>query len=278
MFASISDRETATSEAVRVSREAANSGLVHLETSGTPVSIEFDTRGARLHRMRKSVLTAARLINSSIPPRWRCAFVTLTYRPDDEYSPRHISQFVRHLRQWAKRRGVFGLKTVWVMELTKRGVPHYHVLVWLPRHLSLPKPDKQGWWVHGFSNLQWARNAVGYIAKYVSKGRCDAYVDMPFPKGARMHGAGGLTSSQSDERRWWLAPSWVRAHWPDFAASVRPCRSGGGWYSRATGERISSPWIVLGVRFGVVSLMKVADFSKSLASSLVPQIPVISCL
>ena len=66
-------------------------------------------------------------------------------------------------------KGIF-IHYVWVLELTKRGRPHYHVLFWLPRGISMPKADKQGWWRHGMTNTVPARSPVGYLCKYTSKG------------------------------------------------------------------------------------------------------------
>ena len=60
------------------------------------------------------------------------------------------------------------LHYVWVLELTKRGRPHYHVLFWLPKGVSMPKADKQGWWKHGMTRSG-GHSPVGYLCKYTSK-------------------------------------------------------------------------------------------------------------
>jgi Protein of unknown function (DUF3296). len=41
-----------------------------------------------------------------------------------------------------ERRG-HKLPYVWVAELQKRGALHYHVLLWLPRGLTLPNPTSK---------------------------------------------------------------------------------------------------------------------------------------
>ena len=51
--------------------------------------------------------------------------------------------FKKCVREWARRKDIF-IHYVWVLELTKRGRPHYHVLFWLPKGVSMPKADKQG--------------------------------------------------------------------------------------------------------------------------------------
>lgn len=221
----------------------ADTGLVYSETSGTPEgAICVNPLKTRLKRMKHGVVTGARLHDESYSKggfRSKAAMLTLTYRPEVVWSPRHVSELVRHIRQWCHRRG-FVFRYVWVLELTKAGKPHYHLLIWLPKGVTLPKPDKQGWWKHGFTRIEWARKAVGYIAKYASKGLDEAN----FPKGARIHACGGLLPDASIERSWWLAPTWVRKVWPEPCYMVRPCM-GGGWCSKLTGELVHSPWDVL---------------------------------
>ena len=95
--------------------------------------------------------------------------VTLTYREDVEWSPRQVSGYLKCVREWARRKDIF-IHYVWVLELTKRGRPHYHVLFWLPKGVSMPKADKQGWWKHGMTRSEWAHSPVGYLCKYTSKG------------------------------------------------------------------------------------------------------------
>lgn len=208
-------------------------GLVPTKTSVTLVRQE-----ARLKRMKRSVLTSARLMQEEATDhgwRFRVAMLTLTYRPEAQWSARHITGLVKALRAYLDRRKVRA-RYVWVLELTQAGKPHYHLLIWLPRGMSLPKPDKRGWWPHGLTRIEWARSAVGYLAKYASKGT-DGYA---FPKGARLCGVGGLSLRSRLEKAWWLAPSWVREA---FSIEERPVRApGGGWVSRISGDWLPSPW------------------------------------
>lgn len=225
-------------------------GLVPLEqvTRETkPQWLLIETAEARLQRMRRSVLTAARLLAASSNSGGSWVMVTLTYRPETEWSPKHFTGFAKCLRAWAARRSI-PCRYVWVMELTKAGKPHYHALVWVPKGITLPKADKQGWWPHGWSRTERARSAVGYLAKYSSKGSCGE-----FPPGARIHGNGGLDGVRP-VLRWWLLPRYVRdccSHLDD----VR--RIAGGFLSRATGEFWPSRWKFSGAGGGFVRLVQV---------------------
>ena len=187
--------------------------------------------------MRHTVLTSARLIAEALQRggfRYRAAMLTTTYRPDVEWSPRHVSELLQHIRKYLHRRFTVQLVYVWVQESTQAGRPHYHIVLFLPKGITLPKPDKQGWWPHGMTRIEWARKAVGYIAKYASKGSDD------MPKGARCCGVGGMTPTQRQERRWWRLPERIRA--TTVPADDIQRAVGGGFVSRVTGERWESEW------------------------------------
>lgn len=210
-------------------------GLVSTETSDTRIQV-FRHEG-RLKRMKRSVLTTARLLQEDMQQggfRGRIAMLTLTYRPEVEWEQGQLTSCIKAVRQYLARRGET-MRYVSVMELHKSGKPHYHLLIWLPRGVTLPKPDKRGWWRYGMTKIEWARNALGYVAKYASKG-----ADGRFPKGARLTTSGGLSRRARFERAWWLAPGWVR---DAFSVEDRPVRApGGGWVSRITGDWLPSPW------------------------------------
>jgi hypothetical protein len=167
--------------------------------------------------------------------------LTLTYADPRGWRPDQMSHLVRQIRKWLARKGI-GMRYVWVQEFCKKDArPHYHMLVWLPLGITLPKPDKQGWWKQGLTRIEWARNAVGYIAKYASKGDSLAQPE----KGARMHGNGGLDGDALVEQRWWKLPTWLRG---DVKPSDRVRRAapgcGGGFVHPESGEVYKSPWIV----------------------------------
>ena len=214
------------------------SGLVIFKTSDTALleSIEIDLVEARMKRLRRSITWAARLFEHCLGKRqYKPAMLTLTYRDVDGFRPRHISELIKRIRQWASRRG-HALRYVWVAELQRRGALHYHVLLWLPRGLTLPKPDKQGWWPHGSTRIEWARNAIGYLCKYVSK-----FDELGFiPKGARLHGAGGYDEFAKQIRQWVNLPTWLKALAGVGSRYLRV--KGVGLVERSTGVCVQSPW------------------------------------
>jgi len=197
----------------------------------------------RVTRMRKNVITSARLHVEAATVggfRGRWAMLTLTYREDVRWVANQVARLLDHLRKYAARSG-FAARYVWVLELTKRLRPHYHVLVWLPKGRSLPKPDKQGWWPHGLTKIEWAKNAVGYLAKYASKAEPSNQVAIP--KGARLSGVGGLNATHRIELRWWKSPLWVREAFP-IICNLGRC-VGGGWVNRETDKFVASRWRVI---------------------------------
>jgi hypothetical protein len=144
-----------------------------------------------------------------------------------------------------------GFRYLWCLELTKARVPHYHILIRIPHGLSLPKPDKRGWWTHGSTNIQRARKAVGYVAKYASK--FTSALCAALPKGFRTHGVGGLNSESSRVLRWWKSPLDAREAL-GVLADIR--KLVGGYADRVSGVFWPSPWHVLLTRDGRVFAWK----------------------
>lgn len=212
----------------------AAAGLVSSKTSDT---VTLHRKDSRLRRMKKAVMTVGRLQTEETQQggcRYRVGMATLTYREGVKWEQKHVTDFIKRVREYLRRAGHV-CRYCWVMELTKRGAPHYHVLLWLPKGITLPKPDKRGWWKHGMTRVEWVKKAVGYLAKYTSKG-----TEGELPSGARLHGNGGLSKEGRAERSWWMCPGWLREiwgveHWPKRAP-------GGGWLSRLSGEWEPSRW------------------------------------
>lgn len=188
--------------------------------------------------MRRRTLTRARVQSEEVPS-WAVHLVTFTYREGDIWSPRHIADAMACYRKRAERDGA-PFRYEWCAELqlkrlrrgsSTRQCMHYHALVWQPPGYTFPFPDQVGWWRHGMTNVEEARNAVGYLAKYASKGTQGE----PLPKGARISGGGGLSDVGRLEVAWWLLPRYVRERFPERAERIRRAR-GGGWVNWDTGE------------------------------------------
>lgn len=220
-----------------------------------------DRQKTRLTRMAYGVKTAARLMGEACQRtkrRWKPAMVTLTYADALSWDAGHISAFLKAVRHYLRRRGE-RLRYVWVAELQTRGAMHYHVLLWLPKGVTLPKPDKRGWWDHGSTRIEWARRAVGYLAKYASKGETE---QGDFPKGARISGVGGLDEPGKVEYRWWRAPSEAREF---FGPGVDIRRVNGGRVCRDTGLFWASPWVFCHLA-GRPALLRRVDLDQWLGS------------
>lgn len=234
----------------------------------------LDPARMRCSRLRRTVKAAAELLEwetDLMGKAWgasfRRTFITLTYRKLLDWEPGHVSRFIRLMRQWFRRKGET-CRFVWVAELQKRGALHYHVLVFVPRSLLLPKPDVCGWWPHGMSKIETARNPVGYMVKYASKITADGVKRMP--KGVRIHGNGGaatFTRQMIRGKCWskwmkeWSAKAWEEGTpGPDLGsifaspeeyeelgmavgeAFVKKCT--GGYVNVLTGEVYPTPWEV----------------------------------
>ncbi|MBZ3144481.1 inovirus-type Gp2 protein, partial [Xanthomonas perforans] len=227
-------------------RAALALGLVHYKTTHTQtskgtVTIEIDPLQARAQRLRKSVITGARLHDEETKKgsfRGAWYFLTLTYADGRDSSACDIRELLTrmrgHFNRTKSRRGRWdreSFRYVWVGELTKRFRPHYHVMLWVPKGMFFGKVDQRGWWPHGSSQIEKARNCVGYLAKYASK--FTAITAAAFPKGFRTHGCGGLNTESKRELRWWKAPKDAREALGG-EADIRKAK--GGWFDRLTGE------------------------------------------
>lgn len=172
--------------------------------------------------------------------------LTTTYADGGDASPRDVSELLKRMRghfnrvarlKYRGHRPVF--RYLWVGELQKRLVPHYHILLWIPRGFFFPFADARGWWPHGSTNMIRAKHPVGYLAKYASKFTSDLIG--AFPKGFRTHGCGGLNPESKRVLRWWKAPTEAREALGPLA-DIR--KAIGGYVDKLTGEYWPSPWRV----------------------------------
>jgi len=217
-------------------------------------SVILDSTMQRIYRMKKGILTSSRLIGQRLEQStdskgrlipWCPVMVTMTYEESINYEPWHISKFLDCVYRWGKRAG-YQIPYCWVMELTKKGKPHYHCILWIPKRLRLPRADSRGWWPHGMTNTIRAKNAYGYLAKYASKAhgaKDDNGKTIQFPKGARIHGIGGLTKKEAAIIAWWKLPKALRLG--DEGSHKWRRKVGGGWHcieGDAKGNVFDSGW------------------------------------
>lgn len=229
-------------------------------------SMVLDTKQARLDRVRRTTLTSARYLLDHLKAShqvWYSAMVTLTYAPGQRWEPQDIRSFMLRARAWLAWREI-DVRYLWVAELhtgggANDGQVHYHVLFVLPPGVTLPKPDKAGWWSKGLTRVEKARNAWGYVAKYCSKGETEG---REFPHGARICGRGGMPETVKLAVRWWLAPRYVREVC-DVEDDLRRA-PGGGWLAKATGEWFASPWVLSAIGRGYVRLVRSESIAKHL--------------
>jgi len=101
-------------------------------------------------------------------------FATLTFR-----SPVSVQEARREVYLFFKRVnfGVFGsksgvLKYSYVIEFTKAGRPHFHVLLYNLPYVQNFKAQFEEWWRNGFvriNKVNDVRNVGSYVVKYMSK-------------------------------------------------------------------------------------------------------------
>lgn len=233
---------------------AASPGLVSFQTSLDALSsgpiCESQRALKRIRRLKRAVWASGHLHaighhGSRAPVCW---FVTLTYRSIEDWRADHVSRAIQRFRNWCDRNGV-PCCYIWVAELQKRGAMHYHLLAWLPTGVRMPHWDRapdskrRAFWGQGMTNTEIARSGVGYLMKYLSKlGGFHR-----FPKGARLHGVGGLDAKARAVRSWFNLPEWVKC----IHGVGEVVRRGCALVVRASGEILHSPWRVAWVHGGL---------------------------
>lgn len=228
-------------------------GLSTIQTKlPPPGSLSISAAYLRASRCRASILSRANLLNMQLAeagaPFW-CAFLTLTYAKCDAWNAGHIREFNLHVRKFLGNRG-HAFPYVWCAELQKRGAVHFHELVFLPNGTMLPKPDQRGWWPHGMSKIERARNAVPYIAKYAGK----MITTDRFPAGLRLTGAGGLDEYSRSHARYVALPGYVRKAFAFGSAIARA--PGGGFVDLDTGEIVRGEFEFVGRGEGILNFRK----------------------
>lgn len=176
----------------------------------------FDPAGTRFKRLRRKLAAACNEVQDWVDmlsryrgrPTHRRLFTTLTYAENTRGNADDIKGTMRCLREWLRRCGHRMVPYAWVAELQERGALHYHLVIWLPRALYLPKLDRRGWWKHGSTKVETARNPTGYLVKYASK--LQTKDGKRLRKGTRLHGTGGLPPEAREKVRRVMMTRWAR--------------------------------------------------------------------
>jgi len=244
------DFESAEARAARGLVSVSTSGFAALPTAmrWAEQCITIDRHQSRVTRLRKGVGVGAKaLLNLGEGTAENNVMVTLTYAGDnDDWKPRHVSDYIRKVRAWFKDRCPGQrLRYVWVAELQKRGVIHYHAVFFLPSGVRMPQADRKGWWLHGMTNTLKATAPVAYLMKYASK--VESKSIGAFPHGARIYGIGGLDAPGAAFKRWVLWPAYVQGN-AAVSDRFRPA-PGGGYLNAQTGEFLASEFAPTGGGF-----------------------------
>lgn len=219
----------------------------------------IDTARARVERARRRMRVWASIVPKEIEAVKRkklvvevprLVMVTLTYADGSNWRPNDIREYMLALRAELKARLV---GYAWVLEMQKRGAPHYHIMLYVRRGTRVPTPDKSGMWQKGVSRIETAHK-VDYIMKYVGK----EYQKEMLPGGARMFAvwiAKNIpTELQLLQFRASSLPGWFRDIVGEYLKTegaefgrIWERAPGGGWLLRPTGEVHPSPWRVIAV-------------------------------
>jgi hypothetical protein len=151
---------------------------VVLYNKDTRETVTVDPDQARYKRMRSRIKSWAAAIGKA-----ECSFImiTLTYKDANAWQPRDIRKF---LNRWLMRyQEIIGY--AWVMEMQKRGAPHYHVIIAVPKGFKFDAyPDLSGAWEKGMTRVETARSPY-YLLKYTGKEYQKEFEK--YPKGARLY-------------------------------------------------------------------------------------------
>ena len=161
------------------------------------------------------------------------------------WKPYHITRFIdANRKHWERElhQPREDFRYVWVAELQKDGVIHYHGCLYCPRGKRLPLASN--YWNWGRTKTEAVRGGIkGYLMQYLSKGsikedRANGLPARYFPKGSRIFGHGGLSSAERGKMRYAKLAKYV----PDMFdhTDERIERIKGGW--KQAKVELVSPW------------------------------------
>lgn len=183
---------------------------------------------------QRLIVRASGLVNTQLYTTHWPLFFTVTYENPHDWRPEQITRFINNYRTYLYRKGFKQLVYVWTCENNpNRPGVHYHGVLWIPNGVLPPKPDQQGWWKHGHTNVQRARNPAAYLAKYISKSA--APLDLP-PK-SRRYSINVRSILNLDFLR---CPNWM-CYFSKFGDRIKYVK-GYGWVNFTTNKAYKSPY------------------------------------
>lgn len=230
---------------------------LNLVNTRTGESIWFDAHQARLSRMRRRVHAWSQAMSDLYRPKQtRLVMITLTYEEVEAWRPKHISEYMKRLREKLDDEL---LAYAWVGEMQERGAVHYHMYILVQSGADVPRPDESGMWVHGSSRIETGRSPF-YMVKYVGK----EYQKHGYPKGMRMFAVGirkdAIPLYLMHRFKMSTLPKWLRGEVEKLgvvALGLMPKPSpGGGWVLKIPADRnlwgledtetwFPSPWLIM---------------------------------
>lgn len=181
------------------------------------------------------IVRTAGLVNAKLKYTHWPLFFTLSYRDGAEWESKQISKFIDNYRVFIKRNGFPDEKLtyIWTAENNKdRDYIHYHGIIWVPIGVYPPKPDNQGWWTYGSTNVQRAYNPAAYIAKYIGKSN----EPLKIPKRARTYSI----QSRVINIDYLRCPNWM-CFFSKFGDKIKRV-AGYGWVNFTTMKCYDSPY------------------------------------
>lgn len=184
---------------------------------------------------QKLIIRTAGLVAAALEGTHWPLFFTLTYANPLDWSPRHISKFLQNYRQFIAQWSRGGKLTyIWTAQNnpSRPGI-HYHGIMWIPYGCYPPKPDVQGWWPYGWTNVQKARNPAGYIARYIISDDSD----LVLPRRARRYSISVKSVLSLDFLK---CPGWM-CYFSQYGDVIRRV-PGHGWVNFRTMLSYDSPY------------------------------------
>lgn len=172
-------------------------------------------------------------------------WITVTYNDRNHWKGKQISGFLKSFKKAIKETSANKAMIVWRLENGKNATTtpniHYHIMVHLPEGLKAISGSRvKACWKYGqqvkVEQIE-CKDACRKVATYMGKEDRNASL---LPHDTRILGNSGLNHLEKARLEWLRGPAWMRKVFREEEQPM-PCREGGGYYSKVTGEQIPSP-------------------------------------